>query len=55
VIRPVALALLDLQMPIKNGIQVVEEIRKFYVTTRLENPGIQLKEPRFVFLTAYST
>ena len=26
-IRPIALVLLDLQMPLKNGIKVIEEVR----------------------------
>ena len=29
-IRPVSALLLDFQMPIKNGVQVVQEIKSFY-------------------------
>jgi len=42
-------------MPVKNGIQVVTEVRKFYELTRLKYEGIVLIEPEYVFLTAFST
>ena len=29
-LRPISLMLLDFQMPLKNGIEVVKEIRDFY-------------------------
>ena len=29
-IKPVSVLLLDFQMPIKNGIQVVEEVKNYY-------------------------
>lgn len=44
--------LLDFQMPRKNGIQVVSDIRKY-----IQNKNIisehELQEPEFVFMTAY--
>ena len=30
IVEPIALLILDFQMPFKNGIQVVQELRKFY-------------------------
>ncbi len=35
-IRPVHALILDFQMPIKNGLQVVEELKDFYKNTILE-------------------
>ena len=58
-IQPIALLILDFQMPFKNGIQVVQELRKFYQNTvdELERtiPDITLKEPMIVFLTAHAS
>ena len=58
-LRPIALILLDFQMPNKTGLQAVTEIKKFYAATNLELEikGTELKviEPLFVFLTSYST
>ena len=45
--------LLDLQMPKKNGLQVVMSVRELY--KEREYKGVPLKEPIFVFLTAYYT
>ena len=42
-------------MPLKNGIEVVQEIRVIYNRARNENPGLDLQDPRFVFLTAFKT
>jgi len=46
-------------MPFKNGIQVVQELRQFFKNTidelELTIPGIKLKEPLFVFLTAHAS
>lgn len=53
VASPVALMVLDFQMPVKNGIQVVEEVKKLYEDKQYENPGLGLQLPKFVFLTAY--
>ena len=50
-LRPITLMLLDLQMPKKNGIQVVTEVRELYKQRATECPGLRL--PTFVFLTAY--
>jgi CheY-like chemotaxis protein len=41
-------------MPRMNGLQVIEAVRKFIKNYNMLNP-IQIKEPEFVFLTAYST
>ncbi len=55
VINPIALILLDFQMPLKNGIQVVQEIRKYYSQKQIETPNFSLESPVFVFLTAFKT
>jgi CheY-like chemotaxis protein len=34
--RPIALMLLDFQMPKKTGLQVVDELKKFYAATNME-------------------
>ena len=47
--------LLDFQMPKKNGIQVVQEVREFYTTQSQLHPNLKFEEPVYVFLTAYST
>ena len=49
------LLLLDFQMPIKNGIQVVQEIRSMYAKTRKNFANLILKDPEIVFLTAFRT
>ena len=41
-------------MPIKNGIQVFEEVKKFY-KYQSDNVGFVIQEPTYVFLTAYAT
>ena len=43
VIKPIALILLDFQMPLKNGIQVVQEIRKYYSQKQIETPNFSLE------------
>ena len=45
--------LLDLQMPLKNGIAVIKETRMFFENMRKSYPN--LVDPEFVFLTAFST
>lgn len=47
--------LLDLQMPIKNGIQVVNEVREIYKNLRIRNKNLIIVEPHFVFLTAFAS
>lgn len=42
-------------MPLKNGIQVVQEVRAYYQLRQKERPGQQIAEPQFVFLTAFKT
>jgi CheY-like chemotaxis protein len=58
-VNPIALLILDFQMPFKNGIQVVQELRAFYqnTTDELERtiPDLTLKEPKIVFLTAHAS
>ena len=51
--------LLDFQMPHKNGLDVVKAVRDLYESKRdrleLKNPGLLLKDPVFVFLTAHAS
>lgn len=55
-VRPIALMLLDLQMPKKNGYQVVKEVQEMYKKAAKDLPqGCELVEPLFVFLTAFSS
>ncbi len=46
-------------MPLKTGIQVVEELKKFYKSFNMDleyrNTNLQIEEPLFVFITSYST
>jgi DNA-binding NarL/FixJ family response regulator len=42
--------LIDFQMPFKNGIEVVKELKLFF--SKFED---KLKPPEFVFLTAFVT
>ena len=47
--------LLDLQMPHKNGLQALEEIRDFYRHLRCQNLPFEVIEPEYIFLTAFRT
>ena len=49
---PICLMLLDMQMPQKDGMQVVEEVRNYY---QLQSLKRELKEPEFVFVTAFKS
>lgn len=55
IIEPVVLLILDLQMPIKTGFQVVVEVKKFYVEMQKKHSELTFIEPAFVFLTAFSS
>ena len=50
--QPISIILTDFQMPKKNGIQVLEEVRTLY-RRKSEDLGRELKMPEVVFLTAY--
>ena len=50
--RPICLMLLDMEMPQKNGMQVVDEVREYYQLQCLRR---ELKEPEFVFVTAFKS
>lgn len=54
-IRPIDFMLLDFQMPQKNGIQVLKEVRSFYKEQQSMNSQVILEEPVYVFLTAFMT
>jgi hypothetical protein len=42
-------------MPVKNGLQAVQEIKLLYKTRSAELSPIELVEPSYVILTAYKT
>lgn len=42
-------------MPIKNGVQVVLELKEFYHKVQEETSMVNLQEPLFVMITAYKT
>ncbi len=50
VYKPIDLIITDFQMPVKNGLQVVEEIQNLYRYQKIE-----VEPPNFVFCTAYAT
>ena len=54
-IKPVLLMLLDFQMPLKNGIQVVKEVKRYFRLKQKENYEILMIEPMIVFLTAFKS
>jgi CheY-like chemotaxis protein len=48
--------LLDLQMPIKNGIQVVEECKQFFARLQSSEKSLwDIHEPEYVFLTSFKS
>jgi CheY-like chemotaxis protein len=49
-IRPITLMLLDFQMPMKTGLQVIEQVRNF-----CEAHQDKIISPKFVILTAFAT
>jgi CheY-like chemotaxis protein len=54
-LKPISLCLLDFQMPIKNGIQVVKEVKAHIKSKNNQFPHVNIEEPIFVFLTAFMT
>lgn len=49
-VQPIQVVLLDFQMPFKNGLEVVGELRRFFAER-----ADRLAPPAFVFLTAFVT
>ena len=45
--------LLDFQMPLKNGLEVVKEVKDLYLKYNCETLDQELDLPEFVFLTAF--
>lgn len=42
-------------MPKKNGLEVVQELKNYFKETKKQNTGLEIIEPEYVFLTAFST
>ncbi len=42
-LQPISLMLLDFQMPLKNGIEVVKEVRDFYDRMNLQESSNQIE------------
>ena len=42
-------------MPIKNGIQVVKEVKEFLQAQAVTGLDLIIEEPTYVFLTAFAT
>ena len=55
VYKPINLLILDFQMPMKNGIQVVKEVKEFLRTQAESGLDLVIEEPTYVFLTAFAT
>lgn len=54
--KPISIILLDLQMPRKNGIQVITETKQFFRNlNNLADDGVEILEPTIVLLTSYLT
>ncbi len=54
-IRPISFMLLDFQMPKKNGIEVLQEVKNLYRELEYMNSSVTVEEPVYVFLTAFMT
>jgi CheY-like chemotaxis protein len=54
-LKPVALMLLDLQMPMRNGIEVVNWIKTSCRIIAATHAGIKIELPTFIIQTAYFT
>jgi YesN/AraC family two-component response regulator len=55
VYKPINLLILDFQMPMKNGLQVVQEVKKFLHEQAQSGLELVIEEPTYVFLTAFAT
>ena len=53
--NPIRLVLLDLQMPLKSGLDVVQEVRSMFEDYRKQYKGKVFIDPKFAFLTAFSS
>ena len=54
-IQPVSFLLLDFQMPKKTGLEVFNEVKRFYEIQKEIHSDVEIIEPVYVFLTAYVT
>jgi response regulator RpfG family c-di-GMP phosphodiesterase len=52
-IYPIKALILDFKMPIKNGLEVVKEVKELYAETRNKISG-PLKEPFYLFVTSFA-
>jgi DNA-binding response OmpR family regulator len=54
-VKPFSLVILDFQMPYKNGIQVIQEVRAHYDQVQTRCPTLKLVQPKFVINSAFKT
>ena len=47
--------ILDLQMPVLNGIQVIERVNQIYERLKIRHPGSKIEKPTFILVTAFSS
>jgi CheY-like chemotaxis protein len=50
---PIQALILDFHMPIRNGIDTVKEVRKFYKWLSIKKDDLVLIEPIYIFLTTF--
>lgn len=46
---------LDFLMPLKNGINVVNELKSFFKTLNRQHESIKIVQPEYIMLTAFKT
>ena len=51
--RPVELMILDLQMPVLNGLDAIKKVKQIYERLRARHPESQIEKPTFIFVTAF--
>jgi YesN/AraC family two-component response regulator len=55
VVKPIDLMILDIQMPHKNGIQVIEAVQGYINRKSFDTENLKFVLPEFVIMTAFIT